>query len=79
MRTAWAGAAASRSTTRWRPSPPGQRVTVLLNPIPTDGFTGRAAAASVTHRFCAPSYPTAADLATAPLRPGRPVAGYGRR
>ncbi|MEV0566842.1 hypothetical protein [Dactylosporangium sp. NPDC050588] len=52
---------------------------MLLNPIPTDGFTGRAAAASVTHRFCAPSYPTAADLATAPLRPGRPVAGYGRR
>lgn len=37
----------------------------------------RAAAVSVTHRFCVPSYPTAADLATAPLRPGHPVAGYG--
>ncbi|GAA0716488.1 hypothetical protein Drose_36510 [Dactylosporangium roseum] len=37
----------------------------------------RAAAVSVTRRFCMPSYPTAADLAVAPLRPGHPAAGHG--
>lgn len=52
-----------------------QRLTAPLNPGPTDGFTGRAAAVSATRRFCVPSYPTAADLATAPLCPGRRVQG----